>query len=132
MFDTSGRVLLVRHTYGALNWELPGGMSEPGESFEETALREPREETGLIAEIGPLTGIYYKSENDSHHLVFRCAVEGSSEPRPSSDEISACGYFGPGELPRPITDFTERRIRDAVARSRVESVVAIAPIELLG
>ena len=30
--DPAGRILLVRHTYGALNWELPGGMSEPGES----------------------------------------------------------------------------------------------------
>jgi len=64
------RILIVRHTYGPLNWELPGGMSEPGESFDTTALRELGEETGLVARIEQLTNIYYKPENDSHHLVF--------------------------------------------------------------
>jgi 8-oxo-dGDP phosphatase len=50
IFDSHGRVLLVRHTYGRLNWELPGGGSEPGEGPDETAARELREETGLRAE----------------------------------------------------------------------------------
>ena len=47
LFDDEGRVLLVRHTYGRLNWELPGGGAEPGESPNETAIREILEETGL-------------------------------------------------------------------------------------
>lgn len=115
VFDERGRVLLVRHTYGRLNWELPGGASEPGETFAETALRELREETGLAARVEKLAGIYYKQENDSHHLVFRCTLENASEPVPTSDEISACAYWATGQLPRPISDFTVRRIRDALA-----------------
>jgi 8-oxo-dGTP diphosphatase len=39
-------VLLVRHSYGKLNWELPGGWNEPGESLIDTVVREVREETG--------------------------------------------------------------------------------------
>lgn len=29
IFDTTGRVLLVHHTYGRLNLELPGGLALP-------------------------------------------------------------------------------------------------------
>jgi 8-oxo-dGTP diphosphatase len=113
--DDAGRVLLVRHTYGRLNWELPGGASEPGETFAETALRELREETGLAAQVERLAGIYYRREDDSHHLVFRGKVEDGFEPRPSSNEISACEYWSAEDLPRPISDFTVRRIEDALA-----------------
>ncbi|MEA2673920.1 MAG: hypothetical protein QOI92_1112, partial [Chloroflexota bacterium] len=28
IFDDQGRVLLVHHTYGRLNWEIPGGLVE--------------------------------------------------------------------------------------------------------
>ncbi|MGP3977709.1 NUDIX domain-containing protein [Streptomyces sp. 8N114] len=45
--DGSGRVLLGRSVDGM--WELPGGRTESGESFEATAVRELAEETGLRA-----------------------------------------------------------------------------------
>ena len=51
IFDDGGRVLLVHHTYGRSNWELPGGGSEPGEAPDETAMRELLEETALRAEL---------------------------------------------------------------------------------
>ncbi|MFF4054362.1 NUDIX domain-containing protein [Streptomyces sp. NPDC001668] len=40
-------LLLGRHRRGT--WELPGGTVEPGESLEETVVRELREETGIQA-----------------------------------------------------------------------------------
>lgn len=107
-------MLLVRHTYGQLNWELPGGVSEPGESVIETVVREVREEAGVEAIPDRLTGFYYEPEQDAHHFVFRCHLDGDAVPAPSSDEISACEFWSPGALPRPISDFTIRRIEDAL------------------
>jgi 8-oxo-dGTP pyrophosphatase MutT (NUDIX family) len=43
-------LLLGRHRRGT--WELPGGTVEPGESLEETVVRELREETGVEARPG--------------------------------------------------------------------------------
>jgi 8-oxo-dGTP diphosphatase len=110
-------VLLVHHTYGRRNWELPGGASEPGEPILETALRELREETGLAARGERLTGVYYEAEGDAHHFVFLCRLDGDEDPKPTSSEISEYAYWPLDALPRPISDFTLRRIEDALAKS---------------
>ena len=52
--DASGRVLLFHVVTAEIPggwWELPGGGIEPGESYQEAAVREVREEAGL--DLGP-------------------------------------------------------------------------------
>jgi 8-oxo-dGTP diphosphatase len=124
--DEGGRVLLVRHSYGPENWELPGGASEPGETIVATALREVREETGLSVRPERLTGIYYRADNDSHHFVFACTAGDGAAPFPASSEISDCRYWPTDDLPRPISEFTVRRLRDALA----EDAVSGLPVEV--
>ena len=86
VFDPDGRVLLVRHTYDARNWELPGGGSQPGEDPRATARRELLEETGLDIEPGPMTGIYYEVAHEAGpflHVVFRIDwLPGQTVPEP--------------------------------------------------
>lgn len=115
--DSAGRVLLVRHTYGELNWEIPGGGGEPGESASDTARREIREEVGVDASIDELIGIYWEPQwrptVGMHHYLFRASITAGA-PRPTSAEISEARWCDPADLPRPISDFTVRRIRDAL------------------
>jgi 8-oxo-dGTP pyrophosphatase MutT (NUDIX family) len=128
ILDDAGRVLLVHHSYGRLNWELPGGYSEPGESAVDTALREVREETGLEVVPERVTGIYYDPGDDMHHFVLSCKLpERAAPPRPDGAEITELGYFGVESLPRPISDFTLRRIADALAGSPLELPTAVGP-----
>ncbi|HTS35063.1 MAG TPA: NUDIX hydrolase [Candidatus Solibacter sp.] len=54
------RVLLVKRAHPPLadKWSIPGGVLEVGELIREAAVREAREETGLIVEAGELLGVY--------------------------------------------------------------------------
>jgi 8-oxo-dGTP diphosphatase len=54
------RVLLVKRAHPPLQaeWSIPGGVLEVGELVREAAIREAREETGLIVEPGELLGVY--------------------------------------------------------------------------
>ncbi len=54
------RVLLVKRAHPPLQaqWSIPGGVLEVGELVREAAIREAREETGLIVDPTDLLGVY--------------------------------------------------------------------------
>ncbi|WP_405116447.1 NUDIX hydrolase [Paenibacillus sp. FSL K6-1217] len=114
IWDSEGRILLVKHSYGKYNWELPGGLSEQNESAENTAKREVLEETGLEATVERLTGVYYEPFHDMHHFVFTCVLDDDQPPQPDEKEVTECNYWALNDLPRPISDFTIARIQDAL------------------
>jgi 8-oxo-dGTP pyrophosphatase MutT (NUDIX family) len=62
--DEHGRILLIKRRDNTL-WALPGGGHEIGETIEQTAVREVKEETGLDVEVTGLSGIY----TNPHHVV---------------------------------------------------------------
>jgi len=96
-----GRVLLIKRGVEPHkgHWCPPGGVIDEGESPEEAAVRETREETGLDVRVleklgevlGPVTGRYLG--------VFLCAVEGGVLD-PSEPETSEARWFPYEELHR--------------------------------
>jgi ADP-ribose pyrophosphatase YjhB (NUDIX family) len=101
-------VLLVRHTYQP-NWYFPGGMVERGESLEEAARREAREEVG--AALGPLTlvGIFsnFAQGKSDHVTVFACSEFDLTLT--TNPEIEQWGLFRLTELPDGVSPATRRR-----------------------
>ncbi|MDA0270338.1 MAG: NUDIX domain-containing protein [Chloroflexi bacterium] len=54
VLDSAGHVLLIQQEWdGGKRWFCPGGSLEPGETFEDGARRELREEAGIEAPLGP-------------------------------------------------------------------------------
>ena len=56
--EQEGRILLQRRSDNG-GWGLPGGILELDETYEEAALREVREETGLTVRLTSLLGVYH-------------------------------------------------------------------------
>jgi len=54
------RIVLVKRAHPPIQgqWSIPGGVLEIGELVREAAIREAREETGLIVEPADLLGVY--------------------------------------------------------------------------
>jgi len=99
-----GRVLLVRHTYGARRtWYLPGGASHRRETPQQAAARELREELGLGGlRMRELLTRAMRLERIRVRLTFLHAeVADPRQARPDPVEIAEVGWFEPGRLPRP-------------------------------
>src|SRR5437868_14343196 len=66
VFDERGRVLLIRRRNDPYKgqYALPGGFIEAGETAEQCALRELREETGIEADNLRLIGVYSHPRRD--------------------------------------------------------------------
>jgi 8-oxo-dGTP pyrophosphatase MutT (NUDIX family) len=116
-------VALVAHrsARGSLHWTLPKGAQEPGESVEQAALREVREETGLEAEfLGPLDTIDYwfvwapeqtRYHKFVHYFLMR-AVGGDFADR--DHEMEDADWFEPAQARRRMSFANERRLLDLI------------------
>jgi len=52
-------------------WDLPAGYLDPGESFEDAARRETREEAGIEVELTGVSGVYHSPAANAVTVVFR-------------------------------------------------------------
>jgi len=99
-----GKILLQRRSDNAA-WGLPGGILELDETYEEAAVREVREETGLTVRLTALLGIYHNYDmmwpnGDRAHTIgaIYTAEILSGEPRIDEESLEL-RFFAQEELP---------------------------------
>lgn len=108
------QVVLVERKYPPHGWALPGGFVEVGETLENAAVREAREETGLSVELFDLVGVYSDPGRDPRQHTVTTVFLGRAvgEPTGGDDASKACA-FRFDALPSPIAFDHAEVLRDA-------------------
>ena len=108
VFDTEGRILLVRETADSHRWTLPGGWAEVNQTPAESVVREIFEESGYHAKPLKLAAVWDRARQPHPpapysvvRFFFICALTGG-EAR-TSLETSGHGWFHEAGVPEDLS-----------------------------
>ncbi|PTX59142.1 ADP-ribose pyrophosphatase YjhB (NUDIX family) [Melghirimyces profundicolus] len=120
-------LLVVKKKYGATTglWTLPGGFVSPGETLDEAAEREVREETGIRVRTVGVAGI---RTGESDNMICFVMEPEPGEPEPDGVEISEARFLPRETLKRdPLSAdllrlilTEEKRLLPAMVRRKFE------------
>ena len=117
-----GTILLIKREDNG-RWAMPGGGSEVGETWAQSAERELREEAGLVGTAKRLLGVFdsrlWGSRSKYHFYNSLWLVEASDDRTPiAGPETTDVGFFAEHDLPVELSPGHMRRIPMAFKLAR--------------
>ena len=111
-------IILIKRAKEPFGWAIPGGFVDYGESLEDAARREAREETSLRVELSGQLGAYSAPDRDPRHhtisVVFLARAQGKPQARDDALEV---GVFTKEELPSSLAFDHAQILADYFART---------------
>ncbi|HYW03829.1 MAG TPA: NUDIX hydrolase [Gammaproteobacteria bacterium] len=98
-------VVFIERRNPPRGWALPGGFVDQGETVEDAARREAREETGLTVRLTALLGCYSDPHRDprGHTASVVYVAEADGEPR-AADDARHVAVYHPDRAPPLVFD----------------------------
>jgi 8-oxo-dGTP diphosphatase len=113
VIEKEGKILLVKRKYEPYkgDWCLPAGFMEYGESPEQCAIRETKEELNVDVELEGLYGVYSGKDDPRTHAVlvmyWAKIIGGDLKPGDDAEEIE---FFAKDKVPSNIAFLAHRQI----------------------
>ena len=100
IIEIEGKIVLIERKNPPYGWALPGGFVDYGESYEQAALREALEETGLKVSDLRQFHTYSDPNRDARQHTASTVFIGKAAGRPvAGDDAGRVGLFDQGGLP---------------------------------
>lgn len=106
-------IVLIERANPPAGWALPGGFVDYGESLEDAAVREAKEETSLTVELLEQFHSYSEPDRDPrHHTVSTVFIAKANGVPAAADDAKNLGVYTRGQLPQPIVFDHQRILND--------------------
>lgn len=105
-----GGIVLIMRKNNPVGWAIPGGFVDYGESLEDAAVREAKEETSLDVVLGDQLHTYSRPDRDprQHTISTVFTATAAGIPR-AGDDAAQTGVFTEDTIPDPLM-FDHREI----------------------
>ncbi len=105
-----GGIVLIMRRNDPVGWAIPGGFVDYGESLEDAAVREAREETSLDVILEGQLRTYSRPDRDPRQHTISTVFMARAAGTPSAaDDAAQVGVFTEDTLPTPLM-FDHREI----------------------
>lgn len=118
--DRPGRpIVLIERLNPPHGWAIPGGFVDVGETVEQAAVREAREETSLDVTLKRLLGCYSDPRRDprGHTVSLVYVAEAAGEPQ-ARDDARSVSICLPQQPPEPLAFDHAKIINDYIQMVR--------------
>jgi ADP-ribose pyrophosphatase YjhB (NUDIX family) len=96
-------IVLIKRKNAPFGWAIPGGFVDYGESLEEAAIREAKEETNLSVKLIRQFHAYSDPQRDPRHHSISTVYIAEAKGRPEAkDDAVEIGIFTESNLPGEI------------------------------
>ena len=113
------RIILVKRKNYPFGWALPGGFVDYGETVEQAARREAREETSLEVEELKQFRVYSEPDRDPRRHTISTVFTARGRGIPfAADDAAEVGSFSPVDRPSPLAFDHEKILVDYFAARR--------------
>jgi 8-oxo-dGTP diphosphatase len=114
IFDDNLNFILIKRRNDPFKncWALPGGFVEYGESVENAAIREAKEETSIDVELIDLVNVYSEPDRDprGHTITVAYTAKGNFNDRKAEDDACDIAIFSAEKLDEIKIAFDHKKI----------------------
>lgn len=103
IIEVPGGIVMIERGGTPGGWALPGGFHDEGETSEEAAIREAKEETGLDIELKELLYVYSDPRRDTRkHTISVVYLAGAAGAPKAGDDAKNARVIDPASPPAPV------------------------------